>query len=118
MRSSGWLMCILCIVILVIWNKPDAVSHASEAESSSQFIYTKHARERMEQRGADEEEVEETLLMGEVVSVRDGKSKYERTYQKPCMFEGRRFPKKKLEVVAAKDEDDWVIVTVIADCKK
>jgi hypothetical protein len=123
-------MCILCIGIWTIWTEnksgkftdaPPASLGISESEltkrSEKTLVYTKHARERMLQRGANDNEVEQTILTGEKLPAKNGKVKFERTYQKSCEFEGRTYSQKKVEVVTAPEENKWVIVTVIADCK-
>lgn len=87
------------------------------AKDGVDFIYTKHARERMAERGANDNEVETTVLTGQEVPAKDGKQKFEKTYATSCVYNGKKYGNKKVEVVTAKDEEDWVIVTVIADCK-
>lgn len=91
---------------------------ADEQWSDVEFIYTHHARERMAQRGANDNEVEDTLLTGEEVPAKDGKQKFEKTYDTICKYRGRAYEQKKVEVVAKKEENDWIIITVIADCKE
>lgn len=90
---------------------------ASDAREQPQFIYTKHARERMAQRGANDNEVEDTILNGMEVPAKGDKQKFEKVYDTACEYQGRQYDQKQVEVVTAKDDDDWVIVTVIADCK-
>ena len=81
------------------------------------IIYTHHARERMAQRGANDNEVRDTILTGEEVPAYGGKQKFEKTYDCDCHYKGKYYDDKKVEVVAKQKEDGWVIITVIADRK-
>lgn len=137
MRNMGWWMCILCIALWTIWSETQSSSSlspviAAEIGNHSQkenttdndpndtrLIYTKHAKQRMQERHVNDNEVRKTLAVGELVSENDGKFKYEKTYITNCTFQGKRYPRKKVEVVMAPNEnEEWVIITVIGDCKQ
>lgn len=71
----------------------------------------------MAQRGANDNEVRDTILTGEEVPAYGGKQKFEKTYDCDCHYKGKYYDDKKVEVVAKQKEDGWVIITVIADRK-
>ena len=127
-------MCLLCIAFYTTWTQTDSPSEQKNAPQvhfptsgrptpplqhnnvESVFVYTNHARMRMLERGANDNEVEDTVLTGNEVPARDGKQKFEKRYTKPCMYQGKTYNHKQVEVVTAKEENSWVVITVIADC--
>ena len=140
MRSLALWTCLLCLVIYTTFTQTTSYSEeatkdltrsetaanhtnilAAQLEAAKQgvdFYYTNHALERMEQRNVDKNEVENTVLTGTEVPAKDGKQKFEKTYTTPCFVEGKRFAKKKVEIVTVKEQEDWRIITVIGDCKQ
>ncbi|MBI2730112.1 MAG: DUF4258 domain-containing protein [Sphingobacteriales bacterium] len=78
--------------------------------NTTNFIYTKHARCRMDCRHIDESEVKEILHEG-VVNYR--KSQYENTDNPKYALEGWSHDKQHLRIVFAPTENAVVVVTVI-----
>jgi len=72
-----------------------------------------HARERMVERGATEEEVVAAVLHGERFPAKFGRTGLRRNFPFADLWRGRRYATKQLEVFAVEEEGRWVAVTVI-----
>ena len=72
-----------------------------------------HALERMNQRGATEKEVVDTVAAGECFEAKFGRTGFRRNF----VFEGRwrdkYYKTKQVEVYAVLENNDWVIISVI-----
>lgn len=71
-----------------------------------------HARERMLERGADENEVIATVQAGEVFPAKYGRTGFRRNFQVSGQWRGRHFNNKQIEAYAV-EEDGWLVLTVI-----
>lgn len=78
--------------------------------STSSFIYTKHARCRMDCRHIDESEVKEILQKG---TINYAKSQYQNTDNPKYAVEGWSHDKQHLRIVFAPTEEAVVVVTCI-----
>lgn len=124
-------MFILCIGLWTIWRQHNpndfsvpALTREEQADKAlpqqqleKAIVYTKHARERMVERSANDNEVRQTILSGVQAPAKNGKVKFEKLHNTSCEAGGRTYPRKKVEVVAVPKTNERVIVTVIADCK-
>jgi hypothetical protein len=72
-----------------------------------------HARERMAERGATEHEVVAAVESGETFPAKFGRTGFRRNFHFDGIWRGRRFATKQLEAIAVKENNDWVVVTVI-----
>ena len=72
-----------------------------------------HARERMEERGATEDEVIATVEQGEQFPAKFGRTGFRRNFQFDSKWRGRPYRTKQVEVYAANEDDDWLVITVI-----
>ena len=72
-----------------------------------------HARSRMQERGATEEEVEGTIRDGERFSVKFGRQGFRRNVAFGGVWRGRRYPMKQIEAIAIQEEGDWLVISVI-----
>ena len=72
-----------------------------------------HARERMEERGATEEEVIETVRKGERFPVKFGRTGFRRNFPFDTLWRGKHYHTKQVEVYAVEEEDKIVVITVI-----
>ena len=72
-----------------------------------------HARERMQERGATEEEIQATVAQGEQFPARFGRTGFRRNFQFDQEWRGRHYRTKQIEVYAVQQGADWLVITVI-----
>ena len=72
-----------------------------------------HARERMQERGATEEEIQATVAQGEQFPARFGRTGFRRNFQFDREWRGRHCRTKQVEVYAVQQGADWLVITVI-----
>ena len=72
-----------------------------------------HARERMQERGADEEEIMATLERGEQFKARFGRVGFRPNFPFNKERRGRLFATKQVELYAIQENDAWVVITVL-----
>jgi hypothetical protein len=72
-----------------------------------------HARERMQERGATEEEIQATVAQGEQFPARFGRTGFRRNFQFDQEWRGRHYRTKQVEVYAVQQGTDWLVITVI-----
>ena len=73
-----------------------------------------HARERMAERGAAEDEVIATVRSGEQFPAKFGRTGFRRNFPFDDVWRGRRYATKQLAVFAVEEDGRWVVITVIA----
>lgn len=78
------------------------------------IVFSEHALERMEERGASRHEVRETIREGESFDARHGRTAFRRTFLFEGEWNGTYYENKELTVYAADDGGDWIVVTVIS----
>ena len=71
-----------------------------------------HARERMVERGATEEEIIATVEQGEQFPAKFGRTGFRRNFVYGQQWRGRVYPSKQLEVTAVA-ENGWLVLTVV-----
>ena len=72
-----------------------------------------HARGRMRERGATEEEVESTIGKGERYAAKFGRQGFRQDFQFDTEWQGRRYATKQVEVIAVFEQGDWLAISVI-----
>jgi hypothetical protein len=72
-----------------------------------------HARQRLLERGATEDEVMATIDKGEQFPAKFGRTGFRRNFPFEAVWRGRHFGIKQLEVYAVNEGDDWLVITVI-----
>jgi hypothetical protein len=72
-----------------------------------------HARARMLERGASEDEILATISEGERFPVKFGRQGFRRNFQFDSTWRSRRYAMKQIEVSAVWENDDWRVITVI-----
>ena len=72
-----------------------------------------HARERMQESGATEEEIQATVAQGEQFPARFGRTGFRRNFQFDQEWRGRHYRTKQVEVYAVQEGADWLVITVI-----
>ena len=78
-----------------------------------EIIIHPHARERMLERGATEEEVRSTLNEGEQFPAKYGRIGFRRNFRHESVWRGKTCETKQVEVYAAEDEGHWIVITVM-----
>ena len=72
-----------------------------------------HARARMIERGASEDEISATITEGERFPAKFGRQGFRRNFQFDSTWRDRRYAIKQVEVFAVLEKDDWLVITVI-----
>lgn len=72
-----------------------------------------HAVARLTERGADAAEVIETVLTGERMPARLERIGFRRNFTFDGTWEGRLFRTKQVEAIAVREDDGWLVITVI-----
>ena len=72
-----------------------------------------HARERMQERGATEKEVEATVEGGERFRAKFGRIGFRRNFPFNDDWRGRRCSTKQVEVYAVQEDSSWLVITVL-----
>jgi len=72
-----------------------------------------HAVERLEERGAREDEVVETVESGEQFPAKLGRTGFRHNFQFGEEWRGKLYSTKQVEAIAVLESGDWVVITVI-----
>jgi hypothetical protein len=73
-----------------------------------------HAIQRLGERGATEQEVIATVLEGEAFPAKFGRTGFRRNFGFGRAWRGKTYATKQLEVIAVRERDDWMVLTVVA----
>jgi Domain of unknown function (DUF4258) len=73
-----------------------------------------HAVQRLSERGATSDEVIRTVLDGETFPARFGRIGFRRQFAYGSTWRGREYATKQLEVIAVREGEDWLVLTVVA----
>jgi len=73
-----------------------------------------HARERMEERGTTEDEIQATVEHGEQFPAKFGRTGFRRNLAFGGLWRGKQYSTKQVEVYAVREGSDWLVITVIA----
>lgn len=72
-----------------------------------------HSRERMQERGATEEEIQATVAQGEQFPAKFERTGFRRNFQFDQEWRGRHYRTKQVEAYAVEEGADWLVITVI-----
>jgi len=72
-----------------------------------------HAKERMKERGATEDEVVATIEKGECFPAKFGRTGFRRNFAFENRRRGKHYHTKQVEVYAVQEDNEWVVITVI-----
>ena len=72
-----------------------------------------HALDRLQERGATQPEVVNTVLDGEPFPAKYGRSGFRRNFAFNGTWLGRFYATKQVEAYAVREGDDWLVITVI-----
>lgn len=72
-----------------------------------------HAQDRIQERGATEDEVTATVERGERFAAKHGRAGFRCNFQFDGEWNARRYSTKQVEVYAIEEELGWLVITVI-----
>lgn len=72
-----------------------------------------HAKERLIERGASEQEVFSTVENGETFPAKYGRTGFRRNFSFNGTWRGRHYTTKQVEAYAVKENDDWMVITIV-----
>ena len=72
-----------------------------------------HARERMDERNATEDEVKATIEQGEEFPAKFGRTGFRRNFPFTGEWLGKSYKAKQIEAYAIQEEGNWLVLTVI-----
>jgi hypothetical protein len=72
-----------------------------------------HAVIRMIERGTSEEEVSAVVSEGERFAAKFGRQGFRRNFAFGGLWRGRRYHMKQVEVFAIREDNDWLVISVI-----
>lgn len=72
-----------------------------------------HAKERLSERGATEEEIITAIEPGETFSAKFGRTGFRRNFAFGGLWKGKVYATKQVEVYAVKEGDDWLAITFV-----
>ncbi len=72
-----------------------------------------HAKERLSDRGASEQEVISTVKSGEVFPAKYGRTGFRRNFSFGGIWRGKYYETKQIEAYAVKEVNDWIVITII-----
>ena len=71
-----------------------------------------HARARLKERGATEQEIVATVEGGERIAARFGRVAFRRNFAYNASWQGRSYATKQVEAIAV-EEEGWLVITAI-----
>ncbi|MBI4847022.1 MAG: DUF4258 domain-containing protein [Nitrospirae bacterium] len=72
-----------------------------------------HAKERLAERGATEQEVTATIEGGEPFPAKFGRTGFRRNFAFTALWRGKQYATKQIEAYATKETDDWLVITIV-----
>jgi len=72
-----------------------------------------HARERMRERGASEDEVGATVEQGERFPAKFGRTRFRRNFPFDSEWRGEHCMAKQVEAYAVPEGPDWLVITIV-----
>ncbi len=72
-----------------------------------------HARQRLQERGATEHEVQATVERGEQFPAKFGRTGFRRNFPFDDVWRGKHYRTKQVEAYAVEEDASWLVITVI-----
>ena len=72
-----------------------------------------HARERLAESGATEEEIIATIEEGETFPAKFGRTGFRRNFNYNGIWRGKHYSTKQVEAYAVKEDGNWLVITII-----
>jgi len=76
------------------------------------IIFTRHAKQKMRERGASIDEVKETINHGEHFSAKHNRVAYRKNFQYNSKWGGNFYHIKQIVLIAKKDNEKILVITV------
>ena len=77
------------------------------------IIFHEHALQRMRERGATREEVQDTIRFGEKYKAKYNRVGFRMNFDYKKKWYKRFYNIKQVEVLAVKENNNWIVVTII-----
>ena len=81
-----------------------------------QVNFHPHARQRMKERGATENEIKATVEHGEQFPAKFGRTGFRRNFLFENEWRGKHYRTKQVEAYAVQEGADWLVITIITRC--
>lgn len=72
-----------------------------------------HAQDRLIERGATESEVIATVRQGETFPAKYGRTGFRRNFPFSALSLGKHYATKQIEAYAIKEDEGWLVITVV-----
>jgi hypothetical protein len=72
-----------------------------------------HAKERLSERGATEEEIIIAIETGETFMAKFGRTGFRRNFAFGGLWKGKVYATKQVEVYAVQEDEDWLAITFV-----
>jgi hypothetical protein len=72
-----------------------------------------HARERMRERGVNEDEIINTVEQGEEFTAKFGRTGFRRNFHYGWVWRGKQYQTKQVQVFTVNENDGFIVITVI-----
>ncbi len=72
-----------------------------------------HAKKRLNERGASEQEVISTVETGETFPAKYGRTGFRRNFSFDGTWRGKHYTTKQVEAYAVKEDNDWLVITIV-----
>ena len=76
------------------------------------IIFSKHALTQMDERGADRNEVRETIMLGEKIPAKKDRESFRYNFQFNGVWLGRRYRTKQVVPVVKAEAGNYIVITV------
>lgn len=76
------------------------------------IIFSRHAEDRIKERGATKEEIFKTIKEGEQLPVKEGRVAYKKNFQYNKKWKGKYYTTKQVIVITKKEGDNLIVITV------
>lgn len=76
------------------------------------IFFSKHALENMTDRGANRDEVEQAIRLGEQVPAKQGRNAFRRNFLFENNWKGKFYQAKQVMPIVVEKPDRWIVVTV------
>jgi len=72
-----------------------------------------HALTRLSERGVTQDEVVATVQTGEQFPAKFGRTGFRKSFRFDSTWQERFYATKEIEVIAVRDGEDWLVITVV-----